>query len=354
MAGDTYPTVKVAAVQAASVFLDREATVDKACRLIEEAGGEGAQIIVFPECFIAGFPYWYYFYIAHDPKIDGFNVAMFKNSVEVPGPDVTRLGQAARRAGAYVVMGMNERPPNSYGTLYNTMLFLGPDGEIAGKRRKLVPTRTERLVHTGGDGSGLIVIDTPFGGLSGLMCGENTNYLAKFTLIARGEVIHAACWPAFCLDTQVHQKDWIDIRTRSHAFEGKVWVISSAGVFSEQIKDVLELDAAARARFRGDGGHSAVLNPNGQFVAGPLEQGEGIVYADIDLNAVVAGRIFQDITGHYNRFDIFNLTVDQSERPPVTMKRGTAEPEPRSDTEQEKDPGLVLRKPDNPPGKGLT
>ncbi len=320
MPGESYPKVKVAAVQAAPVFLDRDATVAKACRLIEEAGDAGARIVVFPECFIPGFPHWFNFYVALDPPTHRFNVALFENAVDVPGPTTKQLGEAAKRAGAYVVMGINERAPGSYGTLYNSMLFLGPDGEIAGRRRKLVPTLTERLVHAGGGGDGMMVVETPYGGLSGLICGENTNYLAKFALLAEGEVIHAASWPAFPLDTEVYQKDWIDIRTRSHAFEGKVWVISSVGVFSEEMKDALELDATARARFQGDGGHSAVISPNGQFVAGPLDAGEGLLSAEIDLQEVVAGRLFQDQTGHYNRFDLFKLTVDRSERPPLTFE----------------------------------
>jgi nitrilase len=329
MSGDVYPTIKVAAVQAAPVFLDRDATVEKACRLVAQAGEEGAKIIVFPETFIPGYPHWYSFYIALSPEVRSFNVELFKNSVEVPGPATQRLGEAARQAGAYVVMGINEKPAKSYGTLYNSMIFFGPSGEMIGKRRKLIPTITERLVHANGDGSGLNVFETPYGGLSGLMCGENTNNLAKFTLLAQGEVIHAAMWPAFALDTEKYQKDWIDIRIRDQAFCGKVWVISSSGVISEEMKDALKLDRSARARFNGDGGHSSIISPKGQFVAGPMEQGEGILYADINLQEVVEGRIFQDITGHYNRFDIFRLTIDKNEYPPISMLnegRSTNEP----------------------------
>ena len=137
-------------------------------------------------------------------------------------------------------------------------------------------------------------------------------------------MIHAASWPAFALDSDAQVKEWIALRTRSHAFEGKVWVVSSVGLFSEQMKDVLGLDAAARARFRGDGGYSAIVNPSGRMIAGPLEQGEGIVSATLDMDELVAGRIFQDQTGHYNRFDIFRLTVDRSERPPVQFETGPA------------------------------
>ena len=158
MAGDTYPSLKVAAVQASPIFLDRAATVEKACRLIEQAGDEGARVVVFPECFIAGYPHWYNFHVALDATCRRFNVELFRNAIEIGGEDTRRLGEAARRAKAHVVIGINERPAGSYGTLYNTLLFLGPDGEVAGRHRKLVPTLGERLVFAGGDGSGLPVV----------------------------------------------------------------------------------------------------------------------------------------------------------------------------------------------------
>jgi predicted amidohydrolase len=316
MAGDTYPSLKVAAVQASPVFLDRAATVEKACRLIEQAGDEGARVVVFPECFVAGYPHWYNYYIALDAQCRRFNVELFRNAVQIGGEETKRLGEAAKRAKAHVVIGINERPEGSYGTLYNTLLFLGPDGEVVGRHRKLVPTLGERLVFAGGDGSGMPVVETPYGGLGALICGEHCNYLAKFDLLARGEVLHAAAWPAFALDTESAVREWVELRTRSHAFEGKVWVISATGVFSEQMKDVLGLDAAARARFKGDGGAATIVNPNGRIVAGPI-QGEGLVTATIDMGELVAGRIFQDQTGHYNRFDIFRLSVDRTPRGPL-------------------------------------
>lgn len=315
--------VTVAAVQAAPVYLDLAATVEKTCRLIEQAAATGARFIVFPECFISGFPHWYSFFIAGEARSREFAQRMFESAVEVPSPAIDRLAAAARRANAWVAVGMNERAPGSWGTLYNSLLFFDPAGAIVAHRRKLVPTSTERLVHAGADRPGLTVVETPFGGFGGLMCGENTNPLAKFTLLRLGEVLHAAAWPAFPLDTERFQKQWIDIRTRSHAFEGKTFVISSTGVFSDEMKDVLGLTSAERARFRGDGGHSAIIDPNGQFVAGPLEDGEGIVSAEIDLGEIIRGRQFQDVTGHYNRFDVFDLRVNDAPFQPAV----TTEPE---------------------------
>lgn len=310
--GDSFPKLKGAVVQAAPVFLDREATVAKACRFIEEAADLGAQVIVFPEGYIPAFPYWFNFYIGDHPIHMRFYKELFKNAVAVPSPATDRIGQAARQARAYVVMGINEKEANSYGTMYNTYLFFGPDGGLMGKRRKLVPTVFERLVHTGGDGSTMEVFPTVYGGLSGLICGENTNPLARFTLIAKGEVIHAAAWPAFALARQRNVVAGLDIRIRSHAYEGKIFVLSCTGVFTEDMMDAMELDEEARKLLVDDGGHSSIVNPQGQFLIGPDIHGETVLVADLDMEEVVAGRYLHDITGHYNRFDVFSLRVNRS------------------------------------------
>ena len=315
--GDTLPKLKGAVVQAAPVFLDREATAAKACRFIEEAADLGAQVIVFPECYIPAFPHWFSFYPAEHSLVMRFYRELFKNAVVVPSPTTDQIGQAARKARAYVVMGINEKEPNSYGTLYNTSLYFSPDGELMGKHRKLVPTIYERMVHTGGDGSTLDVFDTAYGGLSSLICGENTNPLARFTLLAKGEVIHAALWPALALTHQATVISGLDIRIKSCAYEGRIFVLSSTGVFTEEMKDAMELDEAARKQFTGDGAHSAIVNPLGQFLVGPDVHGETVLCAELDIEEVVAGRYMHDITGHYNRFDVFTLSVNRSTHHPL-------------------------------------
>ncbi len=309
--GDTFPKLKVAAVQAAPVLLDREATVAKACRLIEEAGDSGALVIGFPECYIPAHPYWYDFYVATDPICNSFNLELFKNAVVVPSSATEVLGRAARRANAYVVMGIAEKEAGSYGTLYNTQLFFGPDGTLLGKHRKLVPTIWERMVHTGGDGSTLGTYDTPFGRLSGLICGENINSLARTALLLEGEVVHVASWPAFGSQGYERQFNSMDIRMRYYAYEGRIFVISVASVWSNEMKDVLKLDSHARARLIGKGGHSGILNPIGDYIAGPQDEGETILYADLDLEQVTKGKILHDVTGHYQRFDVFSLRVNR-------------------------------------------
>jgi aliphatic nitrilase len=322
--GDTFPKLKGAVVQAAPVFLDREATVAKACRFIEQAADLGVQLVVFPECYIPAFPHWFNFYPAEHPLIMRFYQELFKNAVVVPSPATDQLGQAAKKARAYVVMGINEKEANSYGTLYNASLFFNPEGELIGKHRKLVPTIYERMVHTGGDGSTLDVFDTPYGRISSLICGENTNPLARFTLLAKGEVIHAALWPALPLAHQKVVMDGLDIRIKAHAYEGRIFVLSSTGIFTEEMKDAMELDEAARKQFASDGAHSGILNPLGQFLVGPDVPGETVLCADLDIEQVVAGKYLHDLTGHYNRFDIFTLKVNRSTHRPLVE---TGEPE---------------------------
>jgi aliphatic nitrilase len=303
--GDIYQKFTVAAVQAAPVFLDREKTAEKACQLIRAAGKEGAKVIGFPECFIPGFPHWFDFRIARDCR--SFIKQLFKNAVEIPSPVIDLLSKAARDAGAIVVIGLNERDPGSMGTLYNTQLFIGPDGSILGKHRKLVPTWTERLVHTGGDASTLKTFQTDVGPVSGLICGENTNSFYRMTLLLQGERIHVCSWPAF---PGRGRQDAIEIRTRNYAFEGRCFVISSTGVFSNEMRELLCVTPEQKARVSDTGAFSSIIGPAGNYLAGPDTGGEKILYAEVDPEAIIEEKISHDLTGHYNRFDLFTLTVD--------------------------------------------
>jgi aliphatic nitrilase len=303
--GDTYPKLKVAAVQAAPIFLDREGTTEKACRLIRAAGKEGAKIIGFPECFIPGFPHWFDFRLARECK--GFIKELFKNSVEIPGPVTDSLCQAAKDAHATVVMGLNERDPGSMGTLFNTQVFIGADGRILGKHRKLVPTWTERLVHAGGDASTLKVFPTEMAPVSGLICGENTNSFYRMTLLLQGERIHVASWPAF---PGRSRQDAIEIRTRNYAFEGRCFVISSTGVFSDEMRDLLCVTEEQKSKTFGTGAFSSIIGPTGDYLAGPDTGDEKILCAEVDPEAIIDEKISHDLTGHYNRFDLFTLVVD--------------------------------------------
>jgi predicted amidohydrolase len=323
--GDTYPKFKVAAVQAAPVFLDREKTTEKACRLIRTAGKEGAKVIGFPECFIPGFPHWFDFRLARECK--SFIKELFKNSVEIPGPFTDFLCQAAKDAQATVVIGLNERAPGSMGTLFNTQLFIGPDGRILGKHRKLVPTWTERLVHAGGDASTLKVFRTEIGPVSGLICGENTNSFYRMTLLLQGERIHVASWPAF---PGRARQDAIEIRTRNYAFEGRCFVISSTGVFSDEMRDLLCVTDEQRSKTSGSGAFSSIIGPAGDYLVGPDTGGEKILYAELDPEVIIDEKISHDLTGHYNRFDLFTLVVDDRPVQHGTVFKGMGKEEASS------------------------
>jgi aliphatic nitrilase len=309
---EAYPVVRLAAVQAAPVWHDRDATIQKACRLIEEAADNGAKIIGFPEGFVPGFPDWYHWFMPNSRESIAHNKRLFKNAIEVPSPSVDALGAAARRAHSYVVIGVNERDPGTLGTLYNSQLFFAPDGELLGVHRKLTPTMTERLVHGLGDGSSLRTYPTPYGAIGGLICGENTNSLARFALLAQQERVHIASWPAF---TQGKRNfDSIDIRAKYHAFEGRVFVISACGILDDACLDAIGLSADQKAALPCRGGHSGILGPDGNYLAGPVDDSAQIVFADADFERIVEGKLLQDITGHYNRFDIFTLEVKPAKR----------------------------------------
>lgn len=324
------PRSKVAAVQATPVFLDADATTDKACALIDEAARNGARLVAFPEVFIPGYPYWNWLMT----PIEGsaWFKRLYQASVLVDGPEVARLRAAARRNGCVVVIGVNERDPLSVGTLYNTNLVIGEDGALLGRHRKLVPTWAEKLTWTGGDGASLRVYETAVGRLGTLACGENTNTLARFTLLAQGELVHVANYIALPVAPATYNMaEAIRIRATAHSFEGKVFTVVSCAAMSEEIIAAMSAERPqARALLeRRNAAFSGFVDPQGALIGEPLIDDEGIVYADIDLNDCIAPKQMHDITGGYNRFDIFKLTVDRTGRAPARIMddvADTAEP----------------------------
>jgi aliphatic nitrilase len=314
------PRFKAAAVQAAPAFLDPAATVAKAAALIREAAENGAALVAFPEVFVAGYPYWNWIVdpIAGSPWFE----RLIRASVRVPGPEIDEVCAAAREAGVHVVIGVNERSPVSLGTLYNTLVFIGPDGEILGKHRKLVPTWAEKLTWAYGDGSTLKVYDTAIGPLGGLACGENTNTLARFTLLAQGELVHVASYIALPVaPPDYDMAEAIKVRAAAHCFEGKVFTIVSCSTVSEEIIQAMEtLVPDARARLeRKNSAFSGIIGPDGRVIGEPLIDDEGIVYADIDLARCIQPKQMHDIIGHYNRFDVFDLRVNATPLQPVRI-----------------------------------
>lgn len=320
-----FPKFTAAAVQASPVFLDAGKTVEKAVSLIGEAAGNGARLVVFPEVFIPGYPYWNW--ITDPVTGSAWFEKLVRSSVFADGPEVAKVQAAARANNCYVVMGLNERSPVSLGALYNTLLFIGPDGAILGKHRKLVPTWAEKLTWTGGDGSSLKVYDTEIGPLGGLACGENTNTLARFTLLAQGELVHTASY----ISLPVAPKDYdmaeaIKLRSMSHSFEGKVFTVTATSTVSDEIITAMEeIRPDARDMLeRKSSAYSGIIGPDGREVVPGLIDDEGIVYAEIDLGKCIQPKQMHDITGHYNRFDIFDLRVNQVPQAAVNLKTGPA------------------------------
>jgi nitrilase len=311
-------TVVGAAVQATPVFLDREACVEKACGLIAEAGANGAGLIVFGETWIPTYPDWVWRAGVWDGDSRRLFGLLLDNAVEVPSAATDAIGTAARRAKAHVSIGINERDPNG-STLYNTQVYFGPDGSLMGKHRKLMPTGGERLVWGYGDGSTLVTFDTPFGRLGGLTCWENYMPLARYAMYAQG--IDVWCAPTW--DTS---DVWVP--TLQHiAKEGRVFVIGVAPLLRGS--DVPD-HVPGRKLWGGEDdwmsrGLSTIVGPEGQILAGPLVEQEGILYAEIDVSKARSTRFQFDPVGHYSRPDVFQLTVDTRERRPfATAPDGTS------------------------------
>ena len=228
-------------MQAASVFLDREGSTEKACRLIREAGRNGARVIGFPEGFIPAHPVWYHHHAATGAIANQLAVELFKNSVEIPGPEIDALCAAARDANAYVVIGVCEKMPNTIGTMYNSQLYIAPDGPLIRKHQKIMPTVGERLVHTGGHGDTFGAFQTEFGPMSGLICGENSNPLAVFALTAEGTRIHVMSWPNHFPTSGDPLRNRVAVDSQAFAQMSKAFVISACGTVDEHMIEMLKL-----------------------------------------------------------------------------------------------------------------
>ena len=311
--GDVYEPVRVAAVQAASVFLDREASTEKACRLIREAGTHGARVIGFPEGFIPAHPVWFHHHAATTTISNDLSVELFKNSVEIPGAETNALCAAAHDANAYVVIGVCEKFPNTLGTMFNTQLYIGPEGSLIRKHQKIMPTVGERLVHVGGHGDTFGAFTTKFGPMSGLICGENSNPLAVFALIAEGTRIHVMSWPNHFPTSGDPLRNRVAIDSQAFAQMSKAFVISACGTVDEHMIKMLQAGPDGEKFLRNADccGGSVIVSPMSRIIAGPMGAEEGILYADCDLELAIQMKLRHDFAGHYNRPDIFQLHVNR-------------------------------------------
>jgi len=300
-------TIRAAAVQAEPVVLNRDATVDKACRLIAEAASNGAKLVVFPELFIPtftnssiwgrGLARW------GSPSARSAWLRLWENAVEIGDAATGRLCQTAREHKTVVVMGLNEREPRTR-TLYNTILFIGDDGLILGKHRKLVPTNAERMIHGFGDGSTLQVLDTSVGRIGGLCCWENLMPLARFALYSQGEQIHVAptAW----------EDEMALVNARNTAFEGGVFVISVSMLlrgssFPSDFEFREELEQAGDYPLPGG---SFIVAPDGRVIVEPVWNKEAILYADLDLKETIRSAQLIDCVGHFARSEVLGLRLN--------------------------------------------
>ena len=296
--------VTVAAVQTAPVFLDRDATVAVLIRSMEDAAAAGAQLVVFPEAIVPGYPDWVWRLPAWSDR--EWYRRLYDQAVDIPGPTTERLGASAAEIGAWVVVGVNERVAS--GTLYNSLLYLSPDGEVAGVHRKLMPTGGERTVWGSGDGSGLTVLDTGFGRLGGLTCWENLMPLARAAMYQQGIDI----WVAPTWD---NSDAWMST-LRHVAREGRVFVVGTNTCLRGA--DIPRSLPGAEDIYGGDDdwlsrGNTAIVGPDGTVLEGPLTERTGMLVATIDLAELASARREFDPVGHYARGDVFRLGVDRGE-----------------------------------------
>jgi len=291
---DQYPIYLAAAVQMAPVWMDREATTQKVCDLIQTARGRGAELIVFPEVIIPGSPHWIWF----EPEDYDLYTTLFKNSVEIGDATTQRLQAAARQAGAYVVIGINERCQKA---LYNSMLFLGPDGELLGSRRKLVGTYAEKMIWAQGEAEGLRVFPSKLGRIGGLICGENFDNLARHALAVLGEEVHAAIYLAASSRRGQLFNRWIESTAVAHALAAQCYVVCAQSCASEA--------EIQRFALKGPGGWSAIISPRGELVAGPLLDEEGIVVGKGDMEAAIKSYPVHDRVGYHARPDVFRFEI---------------------------------------------
>jgi len=299
----------VAAIQAASVLFERDATVEKAIGLVAGAAAEGAQLILLPEAFIPAYPRGLSFGAVVGSRSDeGRRLFQryWQNAVDVPGPATAALGKAARQAQAYLAVGVVERDSaGSHGTLYCTLLYFGPDGRLLGKHRKLKPTGSERLIWGEGDGSTLTVVETPFGRVGGLICWENYMPLARAAMYAQGVDIYLA--------PTADARDVWQATLRHIAVEGRCFVLGcnqyvTKAMYPPDLPCVEDLSDQPEVMCRGG---SAIVSPMGEVLAGPLWDQEGMLVAELDLGELPRARFDLDVTGHYARPDVFELRVNR-------------------------------------------
>ena len=291
-----YTQLKLAAIQAAPVYFDREASTEKACDLIREAGSQGATLAAFGESWLPGYPFFVW-----GSATAAMAAEYVANAVEIPSPTTDRLCEAARQANVDLVIGVAERDAATHGTVYCTLLFIGNDGTILGRHRKLKPTHKERTAWGEGDGSSLVVYDRPYARISGLSCWEHNMVLPGYVLMSLGTQVHIAAWPG--MTTSRHM-----FLSRAFASQASAYVIDVGGVLSAQATRVSDKYKDLIDNYPGE---SCIIDPRGEIIAGPVE-GETILMADGSTEHIFSAKSICDVAGHYSRPDVLQLRVNRA------------------------------------------
>lgn len=314
----------IATVQAAPTYFDRDACLKKVRVLTGKAKKEGADLVVFSESFIPGFPTWVHLHAPIDQN-DLFK-KLVQSSIEIPSPAFYELQQIAKEYQIFLSVGITEKDPTqSLGVLWNTNLIFDREGNLIARHRKLLPTWSEKLIWSFGDGSSMTVHDTEIGRIGALICGENTNSLAKYALISQGEQIHISTYPS-CFPTSrssANAQDYFEtlfVRACSMSYEGKVFTVVSSQALDDQGYETLSMGNSEIRKLLDDltYGGSMIIAPSGQYASDIIRNNqEGIVYAQCDISSEIAAKGIHDIAGSYQRNDVFYFGINKTVRKPV-------------------------------------
>jgi predicted amidohydrolase len=310
-----YPEFTLAAIQAAPIYLDREASTEKACQLIQEAAQKGADFAAFSETWLPGYPFFYPYPINSQPWYQAVS-AYIANGVEIPSPTTDCLSKAARKAGIDVAIGIVELDSRTRGTVYCTLLFIGREGKILGRHRKLKPTLAERMFWGEGDGVGLGVYERHYGRISGLSCGEHTMLLPAYALMAQGTQIHVAAWP---FTRHVSDSSPVQglLMSRAFAVQGNCFVIAVASLIRPEDVPEPHRGLVDDRDFVADEGGSCIIAPGGKVIANAPANEEMILTASVTLESVIQHKAVIDVGAHYSRPDVLQLRVNRRPLEPI-------------------------------------